>query len=315
MSEHTKVFEYQENGLSYTVTIYEQDGKFFAEVLVNEGAMDVNAVYFGDDDLSGPSASLKGPLNMNGAGSEYDGEPVQWDGALKLSDPGLGKAGTDKATYVGEGETLRIELPSNTSLDNIDFFGIRATSTTTDSGSIKGVSGDPMEPEDPEDPEDPTHDKVFFEYGPNDPAGGYFILSAAPAPNEYKIPALPEGTEPTFENYVSHFVKIGGEIDRVDQVTFYETDDNGDPQETFSIHAPEGGFTDADALLDAYDTAYADWVETQPVSDAAEPAPEEDADPAGSEALDLIAALTTEIVPEDEPAAEPEDEAEEPEMV
>ncbi len=157
MSEHTKVFEYQENGLSYTVTIYEQDGQFFADVAVSEGAMDVNAVYFGDDDLSGSSASLKGPLNMNGAGSEYDGEPVQWDAAIKLSDPGLGKAGTDKATYVGEGDTLTVPL-SITSRDDIDFFGIRATSTTTDAGSIKAVSGDPQTPE---DLEDPTHDKVF----------------------------------------------------------------------------------------------------------------------------------------------------------
>lgn len=314
MSEHTKVFEYQENGLSYTVTIYEQDGKFFADVLVNEGAMDVNAVYFGDDDLSGSSASLKGPLNMNGAGSEYDGEPVQWDEAIKLSDPGLGKAGTDKATYVGEGETLTIPL-SITSLDDIDFFGIRATSTTTDSGSIKAVSGDPMEPE---DPEDPTHDKVFFDYG-NDGSGadegGYFILSAEPESNPFDVPALPEGTEPTFENYVSYFEEIDGEIDRVEKVTFYETDEEGNLQESFSIDAPVGGFADADALIDAYDAAIAERTEAEPVSDAAEPAPEEDADLAGSEGLDLIAALTTEIVPEDEPAAEPEDEAEEPEMV
>jgi len=177
MSDHSSIFEYEENGLSYTVTVYEQDGKFFANITVNQGAMDVNAIYFGDDDFSGKSASLGGPLNMNGAGASYEGETVQWDEAIKLSDPGLGRAGTDKATFVSEGETLNVPLDI-ASLDEITFFGIRATSTTTDAGSIKGVSGDPETPEDPEDPEDATYDKVFFGYDfdENDaPAGGYLF--------------------------------------------------------------------------------------------------------------------------------------------
>ena len=292
MSEHTKIFEYQENGLSYTVTVYERDGQFFADIVVNEGAMDVNAIYLGDDDMSGLSVSLKGPLNMNGDGSLYEGETVQWDQAIKLSDPGLGRDGTDKDTYVAEGETLTVSLPIS-SLDDIDFFGIRATSTTTDEGSIKGVSGDP---EEPEEPDDLFHDKVFFDYGVDEsgqPLGGFFITAEEPENNEFNVPALPEGTEPTFENYLAYFEEIGGEIDRVASVVFYEVDDEGIPQETFRIDAPEGGFADGDAALDAYNAA----IEAMEADDA--------------EALDLMSAVTFDFDPEDELLPEDEDEPEE----
>lgn len=257
MNTQTKVFEYQENGLSYTVTIYELDGAFFADITVNDGAMDVNAIYFGDDDFSGRSAGLKGPLNMNGA-SKFEGETVQWDQAVKLSDPGLGRAGTDKDTYVAEGETLTVPL-SITSLDDIEFFGIRATSTTTPEGSIKGVSGNPEtheEPEEPEEPVEPTFEKVFFAYSFGEsgvPDVGFPILAEAPDPNIFNTPALPEGTEPTFENYLSYFETIGGDVTQVESVLFYEFDADGIPQVIFQIDAPEGGFADADALLEAYD--------------------------------------------------------------
>lgn len=281
MTAHAKTFEYQENGLSYTVTVYEKDGSFFADITVNEGAMDVNAIYFGDDDMSGASAGLKGPLNMNGAGAEYEGETVQWDEALKLSDPGLGKAGTDKETYVTEGDTLTVSLPI-TSLDDLDFFGIRATSTTTESGSIKGVSGDP------DTPEDPLYDKVFFDFGVDENGesnGGFFITAEAPESNPFNVPALPEGTEPTFENYLAYYEELGGDPTLVQSVAFYETDDEGNLRETFRIDAPEGGFADADAILEAYDDATAPEA-GQTGNDAN--TPESDPD------LDLMAALSLE---------------------
>lgn len=300
MSDQTKVFQYQENGLSYTVTVYEKDGEFFADVLVNEGAMDVNAIYFGDDDASGASASLKGPLNMNGAGSEYEGEDVQWDEAVKLSDPGLGKAGTGKDTYVSAGETLTISLPIE-SLDDIDMFGIRATSTTTEEGSIKAVSGDP---ETPEEPEDPLHDKVFFDYGVDEsgaPNGGVFILSEEPETNEFNVPALPEGTEPVFDNYLAYFEQLGGDVTAVDSVSFYEIAEDGALQETLRIEAPEGGFADADAILDAYDAAI----------DAAD-APAGEMNSGDANALELMAALSFDVDPQEEPLM---DDADEPEDV
>ncbi len=255
MSHGTKVFDYKVDGLSYTVTIYEKDGAFFADVNVTEGAMDVNAVYFGDDDFSGPSASLKGPLNMNGGGSQYEGETVQWDGAIKLSDPGLGKAGTGKATFVSPGDPLTIPLDIQ-SLDEIDFFGIRATSTTTAEGSIKAVSGDPETPEDPDEPEEPTYDKVFFAENLNDagePVGGVAINGEAPVPNEFGVPFLSEGIEPTFENYLDRYIELSGDITNVQSVIFYEENDTGALEESFRIDAPDGGFENRNELLDAYD--------------------------------------------------------------
>lgn len=268
MPTPTKVFTQELDGLAYTVTIYEQDGAFFADIQVTEGAMDVNAVYIGDDDFSGDSVSLDGPLNMNGA--QLDGA-VQWDDAYHLSDPGLGRDGADKETYLSEGDTLTVALDIE-SLDEVDIFGVRATSTTTDAGSIKAVSDDP---EEPEEPEDPTYSKVFFgnEYSDSgDPIGGTFILAEEPADNPYSIPALPEGTEPTFENYLSYFTsdEIGGDVTQLEGITFYNADDEGNLHELFRIDAPEGGFADTAEVLDAYDDAIDDLLLNSQGSDESE---------------------------------------------
>lgn len=290
-----KVFEFQTEGLSYTVTVsLGEDGNYYASITMIEGSADINAVYWGDDTIDGASAKLPGPLNMNGAGSIYEGEPVQWDDALKLSDPGLGILGAEKETYLQAGDTLQFQLPID-SLDEIDFFGIRATSTSTPEGSIKAVSGDPETPEDPDDPEEPPFDKVFFDYGTDEdgvPLGGYFILSEEPEENPFDVPALPEGTEPTFANYVSYFEEIGGDIGSIYSVAFFETDENGDPVETFRFDAPEGGFADADAVIAAYEDAIATMAE----EDAGE---------------ELMAFLSTGTLPEDEPYVEDEPELDE----
>lgn len=252
MSDHSKTFNYQIDGLSYTAIVYEENGSFFADITVDEGAMDVNAIYFGDDDFSGDSASLRGPLNMNGA--QLDGEFVQWDQAIALSDPGLGREGADKNTYLTEGETLEgIELDIQ-SLDEIDIFGVRATSTTNDAGSIKGVSGDPEEPE----PEDPLYEKVFFGEEFSDtgfPLSGTFILDEEPDPNPYNMLALPEDSEPTFDNYVNYFLsdEVGGDLSTIESVVFFENDPDGNPQELFRLDAPDGGFASADDLIAAHD--------------------------------------------------------------
>lgn len=243
----SKTFTYEVEGLSYSVNVYEgDDGGFYADITVEEGAMDVNAVYFGDDDYSGDSEMLNGPLNMNGARGE-DGD-VQWDNAQMLSKPGLGRAGTDKETYVSEGDTLTIELDIN-SLDEIDVFGIRATSTTTPEGSIKGVS---EEPEEEEEEDDLLLDKVAFGYTLNETGGvtDGLIVSADD---------LPDDVEPTFENYLTYFEEHPyGDVDRIESVIFYETNEDGYPEEIFRIDAPEGGFEDTDDILAAYDEAIED---------------------------------------------------------
>lgn len=95
---------------------------------------------------------------MNGEGSQFEGERVQWDQAVELSRPGLGRAGQNKPTFLNEGDSL--EVPLNiSSLDDVAFFGIRATSVNG-GGFIKGVSGNPTteEPEDAidDEPDDGT---------------------------------------------------------------------------------------------------------------------------------------------------------------
>ncbi|RFP86818.1 hypothetical protein DZK27_13330 [Rhodobacteraceae bacterium 63075] len=301
MTEATKTFSYETDGLAYTVTVYQdpETGAFQADITTTEGAMDVNAVYFGDDDTSGKSESLKGPLNMNGAGQKGD---VQWDQAEKLSDPGLGPEGTEKETYLAEGETLTLELDIE-SLDEIDSFGIRATSTTTDEGSIKAVSEEP----DPEDPqEEPTFDKVGFgvELDENGViSNGYLITDSD----------LPEDQDATFETYVDHYVDTVGDdstyaISELESVVFYSLtpgeDENGDPvdipEELFRIDAPEDGFQTSEELIAAYDAAIADGA-----LDGAEAE--------SDESLELMASIS--LPEEPEPDTPEEDDAEETEAM
>ncbi|APZ54731.1 hypothetical protein [Salipiger abyssi] len=251
MPDYSKIFTYEVEGLSYTVSLYEQDGAFLADISVLEGGMDVNALYFGDDEFSGESVSLDGPLNMNG--TRLDGEKIQWDDAEALSDPGLGPEGEDKETYVSEGDTLTVELDIE-SLDEIDVFGIRATSTTTESGSIKAVSDDP---EEPEEPIEPTFEKVLFGTDVSDSGevfDGVFIVDEPREGYEY---SLPEGEEPTFENYLTYYEEEvdGYDIPSLDSIVFYSFHEDGYPVEQFRIDAPEGGFQSADEVLEAYDAA------------------------------------------------------------
>lgn len=150
-----KLFTYDLGDLKFTVLVFEDPdnpGKFKATISVQEGSADFNAIYWGDDDGVAEFGGFKGKdssLNMNGAdGSTYDGEPVAWDGAAKLSSPGLGTEGTDKNSFIEEGGSFTFDLKGLTSLDDIDFLGIRATSVNGD-GSIKAISV-PEEPEEPE---------------------------------------------------------------------------------------------------------------------------------------------------------------------
>lgn len=229
-----RIATYTENGLTYTIRVYEENGSFFAEITVVEGHMDVNAVYYGDDDYSGSSASLGGPLNMNGGGSRLDGEPVQWDDAIALSRPGLGREGTDKPTYLTEGESLTVELNVE-SLDDLAIIGIRATSTSTPEGSIKGVS---VLEEHDDDDDEPTYDKLFFVQG-QDPVFGDFGVSIFAEDNGSTFSNdafLPEGAQGTLQDYIDRFLELADDEDRpfwpspedVQTIKVYEIGENGE---------------------------------------------------------------------------------------
>ncbi|WP_306006898.1 hypothetical protein [Aquicoccus porphyridii] len=265
----SKIFTYEENGLSYIVTVYEDDnGGVFADITVNSGHMDVNAIYLGDDDVSGESAGLKGPLNMNGGGAQYEGEQVQWDSAMELSRPGLGRDGEDKDTYLAEGDSLTVELDVE-SIEDVDFFGIRATSTSTPEGSIKAVSGEPEEEEEEEEEEEDdaaTYDKVFFvqEEGEGTIAGDPIIWENLP-PEDIEAAGLEPDAEGTFANYVAVFEEVGYfDIAEMQDVRFYETTEEGHPREIeeMRLTAPEDGFEDGDALVAAYEEMIAELEET-----------------------------------------------------
>lgn len=241
-----RIFNYVENGLSYTVTVYESDGQIFADVTVNSGFMNVNAVYTGDSDFSGKSAGLSGPLNMNGGGSKFEGEKVQWDDAVEVSRPGLGHQDPDNPTFLQAGDTLTVSLNAD-SIEDVDFVGIRATSTSTPEGSIKGVSGNPVEEEDDDgdddndDEGDAIYSKVFFVYDQEADILGGFIFDADD---------LPDDAEGTFADYVDLMDSTSpNDIPLFNAVIFYQGEDL---EEVFRL---EGPFEDSDALITAYNEA------------------------------------------------------------
>ncbi|MFN7003150.1 MAG: hypothetical protein ACK4NW_06915 [Roseinatronobacter sp.] len=251
-----RIFTYEENGLSYTVRVYEQDGQVFADITVNSGFMNVNAIYTADSDFSGPSAGLKGPLNMNGGGSQFEGQQIQWDDAIVISQPGLGHQDPLNPTFLQAGETMTVALDA-ASVEDVDFVGIRATSTSTPDGSIKGVSGNPVEDDDDDNGDDDDDDddddhgddgddaaiysKVFFVFDADADVLGGFGLTAD---------LLPEDAEGTFADYVALFEDFPfADIADINTVIFYVGEDL---EEAFRL---EGPFDDIDALLLTYDEA------------------------------------------------------------
>ncbi len=264
-----RLFSYEQDGLSYTVRVFENDdGSVSAEITVDEGSMDVNAVYFSSEDYDGPSENLGGPLNMNGGGSQFEGGSVSWEGAEEVSRPGLGREGEDKPSFLSEGESLTVDLDA-ASLDEVDLIGIRATSVNG-GDSIKGVSGNPEteEPEPEPEPEpDATYPKVFFASNLNDnddPIGGLIILGPDEEPQE-NVNQLDSDADGTFADYVAFLEEFGfPEIDDIESIIFYE---GTEPlEEAFRIEAPEGGFEDSDAILAAYQDAKAE-IEDQSFED------------------------------------------------
>lgn len=146
-----KIFEYTLNGLTFSIRLYMDGTEVKAEVTVQEGYADFNAFYWGDDVNDGSSTKLADKaLNMNGA--QYEGAAVDWDGAQKLSSAGLGPAGQDKPTFLTAGESMTFTLAGVTSLDEVDYLGVRATSTSTPEGSIKAIDeGEEICPPPPKD--------------------------------------------------------------------------------------------------------------------------------------------------------------------
>jgi hypothetical protein len=125
-----KIFLIEYEGLKLEVTATEAGTQTSLVVRCLEGSADINALYWGDDVDDTTQVDLGKSLNMNGTGED-------WDGAVRLSDPGLGKAGVTKSTYLTEGNSLAPVL-ADVSFADLDKLGIRATSTSTAGGSIKG---------------------------------------------------------------------------------------------------------------------------------------------------------------------------------
>jgi Calx-beta domain len=136
-----KTFEIVYTGLTLKINAIDLGGgQTTFEVICVSGSADINALYWNDGDTTVDGGSLLGfnakkdaSLNMNGTGEV-------WDGGVKLSSAGIGTEGLNKATYLQTGETY--VQTAAVDWNTIDTLGVRATSTSTAEGSIKGVDGD-----------------------------------------------------------------------------------------------------------------------------------------------------------------------------
>ncbi|MGQ0523738.1 MAG: Ig-like domain-containing protein [Betaproteobacteria bacterium] len=128
------------SGLHFSIT-YDTELNTFT-VTSSEGSFDLNALWFSDGGTSDGYTLTKSDssLNMNGSNTVWDdgtatSEKIAWDDYLKLSSTGLGSLGTEKNTFISDGETKTFTsaeflggdfVPADITADTT--LGVRATS-------------------------------------------------------------------------------------------------------------------------------------------------------------------------------------------
>jgi hypothetical protein len=147
-------------------------GQLSIKVLSEEGSANINAFYWSDGDTTTGEGSFSGFNTKKDSSLNMEGTDVSWDGGIKLSDAGLGK--TPPSTYLQEGGSYTFTITA--SLEDLNTIGIRATSTSTAEGSIKGVAQvDTPPPDDfPTWAQDISNVVLYFDQtaGDTKPVGG-----------------------------------------------------------------------------------------------------------------------------------------------
>lgn len=159
-ASYTWNFGSDDADVHFTVVYDIESNKFFVEV--HKGSFDLNALWWGGEEASGDTkvAVAKGDnsVNMNGDTTVWDddgnatSQKIDWDGYAKFSDPGLGKAGESKTTFVSETDKEPAEFGGGafgayllTLKDGAEpTLGVRATSVGGEGGgSFKFADTDP----------------------------------------------------------------------------------------------------------------------------------------------------------------------------
>ena len=135
-----KVFTINDSGVELKITALDNgDGTVKFDIAGVSGAADINALFWSDGNSSTGIESLATAINGKVDNSlNMNGTKEAWDGSFGLSSTGLGKEGTDKATFLTEGNSLSVTQAVD--FDSLETLGIRATSVGgSGGGSIKGV--------------------------------------------------------------------------------------------------------------------------------------------------------------------------------
>ncbi len=165
MTESYKEFVYgaEGSGLYFKIIVTDDgSGNLTASVVMLEGSMDLNALWFSDGDDVGDEfgdtelGTNENALNMEGAtydvGDDGTQDTILWDGLQIRSLPGLGPDGEEKSTFLSAGdEPYTFDLNFSGSLEDLNYIGVRATSVNG-GDSIKLIDeGELVEPPPPVD--------------------------------------------------------------------------------------------------------------------------------------------------------------------
>ena len=152
MATYTWDYGSAASGLHFTIVYDDTTSEF--TVTSHTGSFDLNALWISDGNTTSDGYTLvksDNSLNMNGANTVWEdgtssSENIVWDTYAKLSTPGLGSAGTNKTSFISNGETHTFTLADFglTTFDPTDYgtLGVRATSVNGN-GSIKWVDAAP----------------------------------------------------------------------------------------------------------------------------------------------------------------------------
>jgi uncharacterized repeat protein (TIGR01451 family) len=153
------VYEYgsDASGLHFTINAIVANGNTTFTVDVLTGSLNLNALYWSDGDAVAAESTRTGftgaqsesSLAMNGANVVWADTGTStsamelYDGGIKLSDAGLGPV--PPPTYLNADSAPYSFTVNGLNITKFDILGVRATSTSTEGGSIKWVDDCPVE--------------------------------------------------------------------------------------------------------------------------------------------------------------------------
>lgn len=185
MATYTWEFGSSEEGLWFTVLYNDITGQFTVNMI--EGVMDLNALWFSNGDGTSDGYSLvksDNGLNMNGTTEVWaddgtsDGGKIVWDDYQKTSATGVSEDGY----YLTTGGSVTFAADQDFNPEIFTTLGVRATSASTDGGSIKWADAEAVIDPFP----DPSED-IFDSVAPGPSGNNELFVGSGIASDDFTV--------------------------------------------------------------------------------------------------------------------------------